>query len=89
LIKFEMAKLTLESGDILVARVSGELSADFVSQVQYRRLAAQHVGRPFAASEAQAARVRKLHKQGMSLRGIVDQLRLADGPHHRGSGRRP
>jgi hypothetical protein len=33
--------------------------------------------------------VRKLHKQGMSLRGIVDQLRLADGPHHRGSGRRP
>jgi hypothetical protein len=41
LIKFEMAKLTLESGNILVARVSGELSADFVSQVQYRRLAAQ------------------------------------------------
>src|SRR5262245_6532014 len=25
-----MAKVTLESGDILVARVSGELSADFV-----------------------------------------------------------
>ena len=36
----------------------------------------RNVGRPLAASEAQAERVRKLHKQGMSLRGIVEETSL-------------
>jgi hypothetical protein len=36
----------------------------------------RNVGRPLAASEAQIEQVRKLHKQGMSLRGIVDETSL-------------
>jgi hypothetical protein len=36
----------------------------------------QPVGRPLAASEAQVARVLKLHKAGKSLRGIVDETSL-------------
>jgi hypothetical protein len=40
------------------------------------RVAPRNVGRPLAASEAQAARVRKLHKAGMSLRGIVEETNL-------------
>jgi hypothetical protein len=34
------------------------------------------VGRPLGASDAQVATVRKLHKQGMSLRGICDETSL-------------
>jgi hypothetical protein len=37
---------------------------------------AQPVGRPLAASEAQVVEVLKLHKQGRSLRGIVDDTSL-------------
>jgi hypothetical protein len=36
----------------------------------------QPVGRPLNASEAQVAIVRKLHKQGMSLRAIVDETKV-------------
>ena len=36
----------------------------------------RNVGRPLAASEAQAERVHKLHRQGMSLRGIVEETSL-------------
>ena len=36
----------------------------------------RNVGRPLAASEAQVEQVRKLHKQGMSLRGISDETSL-------------
>jgi hypothetical protein len=36
----------------------------------------QPVGRPLAASEAQVAQVRMLHKQGLSLRGIADETSL-------------
>jgi hypothetical protein len=36
----------------------------------------QPVGRPLAASEAQVAQVRMLRKQGLSLRGIVDETNL-------------
>jgi uncharacterized coiled-coil protein SlyX len=36
----------------------------------------QPVGRPLGASEAQVATVLKLHKQGVSLRGIVDETSL-------------
>jgi hypothetical protein len=36
----------------------------------------RNVGCPLAASEAQVAQVRKLHKQGVSLRGIVDETSL-------------
>jgi hypothetical protein len=36
----------------------------------------QPVGRPLAASEAQAAEVLRLHKQGRSLRGIADDTSL-------------
>jgi hypothetical protein len=36
----------------------------------------RNVGRPLAASEAQVAQVRKLHKRGVSLRGIVDETSL-------------
>jgi hypothetical protein len=37
----------------------------------------QDVGRPLAASEAQAKTVAKLHKQGKSLRGIVEETNLS------------
>jgi Helix-turn-helix domain of resolvase len=37
----------------------------------------QDVGRPLAASEAQAATVTKLHKAGKSLRAIVDETSLS------------
>jgi hypothetical protein len=36
----------------------------------------RNVGRPLAASEAQRADVLRLHKQGMSLRGITEELTL-------------
>jgi hypothetical protein len=36
----------------------------------------QPVGRPLAASEAQRADVLRLHKEGMSLRGIAEELTL-------------
>jgi hypothetical protein len=36
----------------------------------------RNVGRPLAASDAQCAQVLKLHKKGMSLRGIVDETSL-------------
>ena len=36
----------------------------------------RNVGRPLAASEAQVAEVRKLHRQGRSLRGIADDTSL-------------
>jgi hypothetical protein len=36
----------------------------------------RNVGRPIAASEAQIARVRKLHKGGMSLRNIATETNL-------------
>ena len=36
----------------------------------------RNVGRPLAASEAQVVQVRKLHKRGVSLRGIVDETSL-------------
>jgi hypothetical protein len=36
----------------------------------------RNVGRPLAASDTQAEQVRKLHKQGMSLRSIVDETSL-------------
>ena len=36
----------------------------------------QPVGRPIAASEAQQAQVLKLRKQGLSLRGIADEMSL-------------
>jgi len=37
----------------------------------------QDVGRPLAASDAQVAAVTKLHKQGKSLRAIVDETSLS------------
>jgi hypothetical protein len=40
-------------------------------------LSAQDVGRPLAASEAQARTVTKLHERGMSLRAIVDETNLS------------
>jgi hypothetical protein len=39
-------------------------------------VAKQPVGRPLAASEAQVITVRKLHKSGVSLRGIMDETSL-------------
>lgn len=36
----------------------------------------RNVGRPLAASEAQVAQVRKLHKQGTSLRSIAEETSL-------------
>jgi hypothetical protein len=36
----------------------------------------QPVGRPLGASESQVATVRKLHKEGVSLRGIMDETSL-------------
>jgi hypothetical protein len=37
----------------------------------------QPVGRPLAASDAQAAQVLRLHKRGRSLRGIADDTNLS------------
>jgi hypothetical protein len=37
----------------------------------------RNVGRPLAASEAQVAQVRKLHKAGKSLRAIMDETSLS------------
>jgi hypothetical protein len=37
----------------------------------------QDVGRPLAASDAQAAQVLKLRRQGKSLRGIADETNLS------------
>jgi hypothetical protein len=39
-------------------------------------IAKQPVGRPLAASEAQVITVQKLHKKGLSLRGIMDETSL-------------
>lgn len=36
----------------------------------------RNIGRPLAASKAQHAEVLRLHKQGMSLRGIAEELTL-------------
>jgi hypothetical protein len=36
----------------------------------------RNVGRPLGASDAQVEQVRRLHKQGVSLRGIVDETSL-------------
>ena len=36
----------------------------------------RNIGRPLAASEAQVAEVRKLHKRGVSLRGIAEETSL-------------
>ena len=41
------------------------------------RVAPRNVGRPLAASDAQVTEVRKLHKRGMSLRGIADETSLS------------
>jgi hypothetical protein len=44
---------------------------DYNATVRHR-----NVGRPLQASEAQVEQVLKLHKQGLSLRGIVDETNL-------------
>jgi hypothetical protein len=59
----------------LVARF-GDLVKRWNRAVPILNAGSQEVGRPLAASEAQIATVRRLHKQGKSLRWIVDETNL-------------